>query len=169
MLPPVIVVLMGVSGSGKTTVGRRLAADLDWDFLDADDFHSAANREKMARGLPLTDEDRSPWLAALAETLAARARSGRGAVLACSALRESYRQRLHIDPAVRFVYLKGDAETIRQRLEGRRGHFFNAALLASQFAALEEPRDALAVDIAGPFEATVEDIKKGLGLEPKTR
>jgi len=159
---------MGVSGSGKTTVGRLLAADLGWEFLDADDFHSAANREKMAHGLPLTDEDRSPWLAALAEALAERARSERSAVLACSALRESYRQRLNVGPAVRLVYLKGDVETIRRRLASRRGHFFGAALLASQFAALEEPQEALVVDVAAPFEAAVKTIKQGLGLAAET-
>jgi len=168
MLRRVIVVLMGVSGSGKTTLGRRLAADLGWDFLDADDFHSVANKEKMAHGLPLTDADRAPWLDALAEVLRERTRSGGGAILACSALRESYRERLRVDPGVRFVYLKADAETIRRRLASRRGHFFDAGLLASQFEALEEPTDALVVDVAGPREATALAIKRGLGIASQT-
>lgn len=158
---------MGVSGSGKTTMGRRLAAEIGWDFLDADDFHSAANKERMARGLALTDEDRAPWLDALAEALRVRARSGRGAILACSALRDSYRKRLRVDAAVRFVYLKADAETIRRRLASRRGHFFDAGLLASQFDALEEPKDALVVDVTGAHEATALAIKQGLGIGPE--
>jgi len=157
---------MGVSGSGKTTLGRRLAADQGWEFLDADDFHSAANKAKMASGQPLTDADRDPWLEALAEALRERVASGRGTILACSALKESYRQRLGVDPAVRFVYLKADAETIRRRLAGRRGHFFDARLLASQFEALEEPEGALVVDVAGSPEDTVLAIERGLGIVP---
>jgi gluconokinase len=165
----VIVILMGVSGSGKTTLGRRLAADLGWDFLDADDFHSVANKEKMAHGQPLTDEDRGPWLDALAEALRLRTHTNRSAILACSALRESYRETLRVGSAVRFVYLRADAETIRQRLARRRGHFFDAGLLGSQFGALEEPKDALVVDVAGPREATVLAIKRGLGMVPEAR
>jgi gluconokinase len=162
----VIAILMGVSGSGKTTLGRRLAADLGWDFLDADDFHSAANKEEMAHGQPLTDADRAPWLDALAEALRERLRTDRSAVLACSALRESYRETLRVSPAVRFVYLRADAETIRRRLASRRGHFFDAHLLASQFDALEEPKDALVVDVTGPRDTTVLAIKNGLGIGP---
>ena len=157
---------MGVSGSGKTTVGRLLAADLGWDFLDADDFHPEGNKKKMAAGVALTDGDRGPWLAALAAALRDYARSGRGTVLACSALKESYRRSLRVDPSVRFVYLKASLDTIGQRLATRRGHFFDAGLLASQFEALEEPRDALVVDVGGVPEATVEQVEKGLRIGP---
>jgi gluconokinase len=155
---------MGVSGSGKTTVGRLLAADLGWDFLDADDFHSPANRDKMSRGLPLSDADREPWLDALAEAVAERSRAGRRAVLACSALKQSYRDRLQVENGVRLVYLKGDPETIERRLESRKGHYFAAGLLASQFEALEEPTDALVVDLAEPPEAIVSRIESEWGL-----
>ena len=155
---------MGVSGSGKTTVGRLLAADLGWDFLDADDFHSPANRDKMCSGLPLTDADRGPWLDTLAEAISERSRAGRGAVLACSALKQSYRDRLMVEGGVRLVYLKGDPRTIERRLESRQGHYFAAGLLASQFEALEEPTDALVVDLTEPPEAIVRRIESAWGL-----
>src|SRR5438105_2209154 len=113
-----IVILMGVSGSGKTTVSTMLAADLGWSFYDADDFHPASNVQKMASGIPLTDEDRLPWLQTLRDLIATHLVEHRSGVLACSALRERYRQMLCVDPAqVRVVYLKGDYETIRQRME----------------------------------------------------
>ena len=159
-----IVVLMGVSGVGKTTLGRLLAADLGWSFLDADDFHPAANVEKMARGLPLTDADREPWLESLTAALRQRLARGESAVLACSALKQAYRDRLRFDPSVRFVHLKADPEVIRGRLEQRRGHFFAPELLASQLEALEEPEGALAVDVTEPPEVVVRRIVHGLGL-----
>jgi gluconokinase len=150
----VILILMGVSGSGKTTVGRLLAHDLGWPFVDADDYHPPANVEKMRRGEALTDADRAPWLDALHEVIAAIARDGRSAVLACSALKQAYRDRL-VDgiAGVRFVYLRGDASLIRLRLARRSGHFMPVALLQSQVDTLEEPVDALAIDIdAAPQE-----------------
>lgn len=156
-----IAVLMGVSGSGKTTVGQALAVRLGWEFLDADDFHPPANREKMARGVPLDDTDREPWLDALAAVLRERRESGRSVVLACSALKETYRDRLRVGPDVRFVYLKGDFALLRRRLASRHGHYFGPDLLASQLATLEEPASALVVD-AGEAPA---DIVRRIALE----
>jgi gluconokinase len=157
-----VIILMGVSGSGKTTVGKLLAAELGWEFLEADDFHPPANIDKMRRGIPLNDADRDPWLAAMAEALEARVRAGRNAVLACSALKEAYRKRLRVSPDVRVVYLKGSFEEIEERLGDRRGHFFSPDLLDSQFEALEEPSDASVVDISNPPEAIVRQIKRTL-------
>lgn len=142
------VVVMGVSGCGKSTVGKRLAAELGWEFLDADDYHPPANVAKMARGEPLTDADRAPWLTALAGALAARLAEGRGVVLACSALKRAYRDRLREAGAgVRFVYLRCDRELIHQRVAARGSHFFPAALVESQFATLEEPDTAVERDV----------------------
>jgi gluconokinase len=159
-----IVVLMGVSGVGKTTIGRVLAADLGWPFLDADDFHSPANVEKMARSLPLTDADREPWLEALRTAIGERLARGESAVLACSALKESYRVRLRVDPSVRFVHLTADPELIRLRLGQRREHFFAPELLASQLEALETPADALGMDVADAPEVVARRIADALGL-----
>lgn len=162
---PSIVLLMGVAGSGKTTVGRALAADLGWPFADADDFHSAANRAKMAAGQPLDDTDRAPWLAALRrlidDTLAADAHL----VLACSALRQTYRDRLLADPTrIRLVFLHGSPALLRERLARRRGHFLPAALLDSQLAALEPPADALTLDLVAPPDALVHAIRAMFAL-----
>jgi gluconokinase len=148
----IVVVVMGVTGAGKTTVGRLLARGLGCEFLDADDYHPAANVAKMRAGRPLTDEDRAPWLARLNEVLHAHA--GRGVVLACSALKQRYRERLFAGiPDGRLVYLRGTKALIASRLEARRGHYMNPALLDSQFAALEEPRDAIVADIGPEPEA----------------
>jgi gluconokinase len=160
----VIVVLMGVSGAGKTTVGRLLSDRLGWEFLDADDFHPAFNKEKMARGEPLTDADRAPWLEALAGAIRGRLANHASVVLACSALKEAYRQQLSLGPEVRFVYLRADALTLRQRLEGRRGHYFRAGMLASQLAALEEPAGALSIDAVGSPDAIASQIEGALGI-----
>ena len=153
---------MGVSGSGKTTVGKLLASELGWEFLEADDLHPPANIEKMQRGIPLDDADRDPWLDAIAKGLDTRVRAGRNAVLACSALKHAYRQRLRVSPDVRFVYLKGSFEEIEERLGDRRGHFFSPDLLESQFEALEEPLDALVVDVSDPPETIVRQIMRTL-------
>jgi gluconokinase len=169
----VIVVIMGVCGCGKTSVGQALAHRLGWQFFDADDFHPPANVAKMATGVALTDEDRGPWLDRLATEMRAVDQQGRHAVLACSALKESYRQRIARglqDPGpegergaeFRIVYLKGDAKTIEPRLALRSGHYMPASLLASQFAALEEPDDAMVIDIRQTTEAQAAQIAAAL-------
>jgi gluconokinase len=160
---PVIVVLLGVSGSGKTTIGRRLAERLRWPFFDGDDFHPEENLTKMARHQPLTDADREPWLDRLAELIETSIAAGRSAVIACSALRRAYRERLargHRE--VTFVYLRGSFELIRDRLARRQGHFMPIDLLPSQFEALEEPLDAVTVDIRQSPEAIVEALARRL-------
>ena len=144
-----VIIVMGVSGSGKTTIGRALADSLHWRFSDADDFHSPANVEKMSRGIALTDEDREPWLRAIRAAIEQWKRDEPGHVLACSALKENYREILgRNDPNVKFVYLKAGFDLISQRLKERKSHFFNSALLRSQFDALEIPREALVVDVS---------------------
>jgi carbohydrate kinase (thermoresistant glucokinase family) len=157
-----IALLMGVSGSGKSTVGRALAAELDWLFLDADTLHPQANVAKMASGIPLADADRWPWFDRIVAEMRRYAAAGRNVVIACSALKQAYRDRLAKGGPVRFVYLKGDAETITPRLAGRTGHFMPPSLLASQFATLEEPDDAIVVDITQPVAAQVAVITRAL-------
>ena len=142
-------ILMGVSGSGKTSVGKSLAEHLRWDFYDADDFHPQANIEKMASGFPLDDSDRAPWLAALHELISSSLTQNRPGVLACSALKERYRQRLlEGNAGVLLVYLKGSYELIWSRMIIRKDHYMKPHMLQSQFEALEEPSDALTVDIS---------------------
>ena len=167
--PPLVIVLMGVSGSGKSTTGAALSRKLGWPFRDADSFHPPANVEKMSRGTPLTDEDRWPWLAAIAQWIDERCEAGERGIVSCSALKRAYRSRI-IGPrsSVRLVYLKGDIEVIGQRLRARKGHFMPASLLESQFAVLEEPRAderALAVSIAMSPRRVVDTIIERLGLE----
>lgn len=158
----VVVVLMGVSGCGKTAVGQALAADLGCPFLDGDDFHPEANVAKMAAGTPLTDDDRWPWLDRLASEIAALGERGRDAVLACSALKQAYRDRLARPDGVVFVHLKGDRETIAARLAARAHRYMPPGLLASQFATLEEPADAILIDVALPIPAQVAAIRAAL-------
>lgn len=152
------VVVMGVCGCGKTTVGRPLADELGWAFLDADAFHPAANVAKMAAGVALTDADRWPWLDRLSDELRTVHASGRHAVLACSALRQTYRDRLAAAGELRWVYLKGDVATIEPRLGSRRGHYMPPSLLASQFATLEEPAGAIVIDIRESIASQVAQI-----------
>ena len=159
-----VIVVMGVTGSGKTTIGSLLAARLGWDFADADEFHSAENKAKMHQGIPLTDADRAPWLAAIHERIAQWLAEKRNVVLACSALKQSYRQQLWTGPEVRFVYLRGSSELITERLRARKGHFADEHILAGQFADLEEPTDAVIVDISASPEDIVDEICRRLGL-----
>lgn len=159
-----IVVLMGVSGAGKTTVGNALAASLGWDFLDGDDWHPPANVAKMAAGQPLEDDDRWPWLDRLNAELRSRAARGQSAVLACSALKERYRERLTRGLArVELVFLHGSFEVIRDRLATRQHRYMPAALLESQFSALEPPQRAIRVDVSLAPERCVEVISASLG------
>jgi carbohydrate kinase (thermoresistant glucokinase family) len=155
-----VFVVMGVAGSGKTSVAAQLAGRTGGVWLDADVFHSPENKAKMAAGIPLTDEDRRPWLDALNATLRRHVQGDpRPLFLACSALREIYRERLAAGlPAVRFIYLKGTREILRARLEARHGHFMPAALLDSQLATLEEPAAALVADISQPLNAVVDAL-----------
>src|SRR5262245_45086756 len=144
-----VLVIMGVSGSGKTTIGQALARRLNFEFIEGDEFHSRANREKMHRGLPLNDADRKPWLEALRSRIVAMLARKGNAVLTCSSLRQSHRDVLTM-PGVKFIYLRVSPAVARERLAKRRGHFFNPALLESQFATLEEPQDAVVVDADPP-------------------
>jgi len=160
-----VIIIMGVSGSGKTTIGQLLARELSWQFYDGDDFHPQANIDKMHQGIALTDEDRAPWLAALHTLIQECLRADTPAVIACSALKQSYRERLQAEPTkVHFVYLKGDYELIQQRLRARSGHFMNADLLRSQFAALEEPEGVLTGDVAYSPPEIVQQIRQALQL-----
>ncbi len=162
--------MMGVTGSGKTTVGELLAQELGWKFYDADNFHPAENVEKMRQGIPLTDQDRVPWLGALANLIITSHKkeagsSGANIVLACSALRESYRKMLARDQVpLQFVFLCGGEQLIKSRLEARTGHYMNPALLPSQFKTLEEPADALYVDVSPEPADIVRYIRKELNL-----
>lgn len=155
---------MGVTGSGKTTVGKLLADELGWRFVDGDSFHLPANVEKMRRGVPLTDNDRRPWLAELRGQIQEWVAQQRNVVLACSALKKDYRQELETGPKVRFIYLKGTSELIGERLRVRHGHFAGTQILAGQFADLEEPTDAVTVDISATPDQIVAEARQKLGL-----
>jgi len=160
-----VVLLMGVAGSGKTTIGRILAAALGWGFRDADEFHPPANVAKMGAGLPLDDRDRGPWLAAIRAHIEEKLARDENAVVTCSALKESYRRAVVVDGLqVKLVHLTGDPALIAQRLNARRGHFMKPAMLQSQFEALEAPHGALVVDVAPPPEVIVAQIRAALSL-----
>ena len=160
-----IILLMGVAGAGKTTVGAMLADDLGWPFYDGDAFHPAANVEKMRQNVPLTDADRLPWLAALRRLIDELVRQETSAVVTCSAIKQAYRDQLLDGPGeVREVFLEGDFALIQERMQKRRGHYFKADLLRSQFDALEEPASGLVIDITQPLEAMVQQIRQALSL-----
>ncbi len=156
-----VYIVMGVSGCGKSTVGKALAAALNCPFYDGDDFHSAENVAKMASGVPLNDDDRRPWLATLRDLIADHLTRNQSAVLACSALKKTYREQLHDGNAgARFVYLKGDFETILQRMQVRSGHYMQSNMLQSQFDTLEPPDsdEAIAVSLTQPVDTIVKTI-----------
>ncbi|HXD09073.1 MAG TPA: gluconokinase [Anaerolineales bacterium] len=154
-------IVMGVSGCGKSSVGSALAKHLRWDFYDADDFHPPENVTKMASGTPLDDTDRAPWLAALHDLISASLKADRPGVLACSALREHYRQRLMDgNQGVQIVYLKGSYDLIWSRMEERTDHYMKPHMLRSQFEALEEPTNALSIDVSLSVDDIVQEILK---------
>ncbi len=159
-----VVIVMGVSGSGKTTVGSLLARRLGWSFYDADDFHPPANKEKMTRGIPLSDEDRVDWLSSLRHSVEREIVSNHSAVFACSALKEVYRERLQVTDQVKFVFLRGTYEQIETRMNERAHHFMKPNMLRSQFEILEEPADVISVDITAPPDEIVKSICKELNL-----
>ena len=161
-------ILMGVSGSGKTSVGKTLAKSLGWDFYDADDFHPPENVAKMANGIPLDDSDRAPWLASLHELISSSLNADSPGVLACSALKERYRQQLLAgNDGVQIVYLKGSYDLIWSRMKTRTDHYMKPHMLQSQFEALEEPTNALTMDISFPVDVIMQQIIKLNRLEPK--
>ena len=159
-----IVLVMGTTGAGKTTIGKLLADDLRWAFLDADNFHPAANVEKMTRGIPLDDADRVPWLAAIHAELVRQTGDGRNCVLACSALKQTYRDTIGAGLDMRIVYLKGTYEEMRAHILARHGHFAGEGILAGQFRDLEEPKDAFVVSVTLPPERIVQAIERGLQI-----
>jgi gluconokinase len=157
------IILFGVTGAGKTTIGLLLAAELGWPFYDADDFHPAANVEKMRQGIPLTDDDRTPWLESLKHLIQTAVDEGKPGILACSALKERYRQYLQVDESVKYVYLRGEFALIQQRLDNRVGHYMNPALLRSQFDALEVPgRSECIISVDQPPADIVREIRRKL-------
>jgi gluconokinase len=159
-----VILLVGTTGAGKTTVGKLLAARVRWTFLDADDFHPPANIEKMKHGIPLSDVDRFPWLEKIHTELVRLSRNGTNIVLACSALKQSYRDQLSAELDVRIAYLRGTYEVMRRHIESRHGHFAGEAILAGQFADLEEPKNALVLDVLHSSEELVTEIIANLHL-----
>ena len=162
-----IIIIFGVSGAAKTTVGKLLARELSWQFLEADDFHPVANIQKMSSGRPLTDEDRWPWLDCLRKQIEHLLSAGKNAVLACSALKRGYRDLLRVSDEINFVFLRGDYALVEKQLRSRHHHFMNPELLQSQFDDLEEPRadeHALTVALGRPPEEIVEEIEAKLHL-----
>ncbi len=171
--PPSVIVIAGVSGSGKTTIGTLLAERLGWDYAEADSFHSEANIAKMREGHPLTDADRAPWLRTIAAWITDRLDSGRPGVVTCSALKRKYRDLLTAgNPAVAMVLLDGDRDLIAARMKARKGHFFKETLLDTQFADLELPtpdEDVFTAPITGTPAETVDQIIKALNLDTSPR
>ncbi|MEA5581231.1 gluconokinase [Nodularia harveyana UHCC-0300] len=160
-----IIIIMGVSGSGKTTIGKLLADSLNWKFKDADEYHSPDNIETMRLGIPLNDTDRKPWLKDLQTAIAIWLKEKENVVLACSALKADYRQYLVLDSQnIQLIYLHGSLELLQQRLIGRQNHFMSEKLLNSQLDTLEEPDNAIYVDISQPPQLIVQNLKKVLGI-----
>lgn len=160
-----VILLTGIAGSGKTTIGLLLAEKLQWDFFDADDFHPPGNIDKMRRGLALTDEDRLPWLQKLQGCIGSWLSAGKNAILACSGLKAEYRRMLIQDPMrMRLVFLRGSADLLERRLAKRKDHFLRKELLPSQFEALEEPEEALIVDVDRSPNEIVKEIRDALKI-----
>lgn len=157
-----VIIIMGVSGSGKTTIGQMLAESLHWEFQDADSFHPIDNIEKMRHGIPLNDVDRIPWLQSLQIAISNWLQENKNVVLACSALKASYRQYLVLSSDVKLVYLHGSFELIKDRIQKRQNHFMGVELLTSQFESLEEPENVIRVDISQSPQVIIQDIKKVL-------
>ncbi len=157
------IIVMGVSGVGKTTIGTALAKDLGWSFADADEFHPPANIEKMSRGVPLNDDDRVPWLQAIRNHIVNRMNKGESGVVTCSALKQKYRDVLQVNEQVKFVYLKGDYDLILKRMQSRQ-HFMKPEMLKSQFEALEEPQGAVVVSVEKEIGEIVEMVKRELAI-----
>ena len=159
-----IIIIMGTTGAGKTTIGTMLAARPTWEFADADTFHPPANIEKMSKGIPLNDADRAPWLAAMRKAILEWIAAGKNVVLACSALKRAYREELRPNPEVKIVYLKGNYALFAERIHHRHGHFAGEGILAGQFADLEEPEDAITVDAAKSPDEIVAEIRRRIAL-----
>ncbi|MEH2065694.1 MAG: gluconokinase [Nostoc sp.] len=160
-----IIIVMGVSGSGKTTIGKLLAESLEWEFSDADAFHSPENVDKMRRGIALSETDRIPWLQDLQTAIKHWLQENQNVVLACSALKDSYRQFLLLDNIrIKLVYLKGSYELIQMRLQERSNHYMSEKLLNSQFDTLEEPLDTLCMDVAQPPQIIAQNIRTALEI-----
>jgi len=163
----VVIIIFGVSGAGKTTVGKLLARERGWSFIEADDFHPVANIEKMRSGHALTDKDRWPWLEQLRQQIERSLSTGESSVLACSALKRAYRDRLRVSDEIKLVLLRGDYALVEKQLRSRPGHFMNAALLQSQFDDLEEPQpheNVLTIELGRTPQEIVEEIKTKLNL-----
>ena len=159
-----VILVMGVSGSGKTTIGEMLSAQLNWPFVDGDSLHSAANVAKMAAGIPLTNDDRAPWLQSIHDVMEGWRMQHKNGIVASSALKEKYRQILLTSPEIKLVYLRGSYEVIYSRMQHRPGHYMKPEMLQSQFAALEEPNDAVVVDISESAEQMVANIRQKLAI-----
>ena len=159
-----VILVMGVSGSGKTTIGQMLSAQLNWPFVDGDSLHSAANVAKMAAGIPLTDDDRAPWLQSIHDVMEGWRTQHKNGIIASSALKEKYRQILLTSPEIKLVYLRGSYDLIYSRMQHRPGHYMKPEMLQSQFAALEEPNDAVVVDISESAEQIVANIRQKLAI-----
>jgi len=158
------IIFTGVAGAGKTTVGELMAKELGWRFYEGDNFHPAANVEKMRRGEALTDEDRRPWLEALRAIIQAALENDENGILACSALKQSYRTSLRVSEHVVFIHLATRPDVIRRRLQDRKGHFMNPSLVESQFAALETPQDALILNASLPGAVLVQQVRQALNI-----
>jgi gluconokinase len=153
-----IFIVMGVSGSGKTTVGKTVSSQFGWKFYEGDEYHPAKNMEKMKNGIPLNDKDRLPWLLCLKKIIEEALENKENIIISCSALKEAYRKILKINNDVKFIYLKGSYDLVKKRMEERGSHFFKPAMLKSQLDDLEEPKDVIEIDISGSKDSVVKDV-----------